>query len=142
MRGWRTCPDCLSNYKRSNEGRKARKRRNEGGAWGRGKWPSFVYHDERTAKCRKHHVQSLCDGAARRSGLERATPVWADRGAIRQVYEECAAITRRTGVVHDVDHIVPLRGKAVCGLHVHWNLRVIPRHENAKKGNRLLEEFA
>jgi len=45
-------------------------------------------------------------------------------------------ITKTTGILHEVDHIVPLHGKFVSGLHVPWNLRIITKTENARKNNR------
>jgi hypothetical protein len=74
--------------------------------------------------------------ARRKSRIAQATPPWADRGKIRAVYLEADAIERATGVKQHVDHIVPLQGKYVCGLHVHWNLRPIPADDNIRKGNR------
>lgn len=77
----------------------------------------------------------LASGKLRKAHISRATPSWADLRAIRCVYEEAARLTRETGVAHDVDHIIPLRGKSVCGLHVHSNLRAIPAETNRRKGN-------
>jgi hypothetical protein len=59
-----------------------------------------------------------------------------DRAAIEAIYQEAKRLTRATGVPHDVDHIVPLHGRDVSGLHVSWNLQAIPRLDNKQKSNR------
>jgi hypothetical protein len=75
--------------------------------------------------------------AKRRATKLRATPAWLDPRDLLPIYHEAARLTAETGVLHHVDHIVPLRGDGVCGLHVPWNLQAIPAIENLKKGNRL-----
>jgi len=50
-------------------------------------------------------------------------------------------ITEQTGTPHHVDHIIPLRGKNVSGLHVHQNLRIISSDENQRKNNKFLPEL-
>lgn len=75
-------------------------------------------------------------GALRRAREAERSPEWRDREAIAEVYREAERITRETGIPHDVDHEIPLHGEAVSGLHVHNNLRVIPKLDNIRKGNR------
>lgn len=71
-----------------------------------------------------------------RAARRQACPPWVDdehMARIHEIYRLRREISDRTGVVHEVDHIVPLQGKIVCGLHVWWNLRVIPREENNRR---------
>ncbi len=65
-----------------------------------------------------------------------ATPSWARPDKILQLYTEANKLSKETGIKYQVDHIVPLRSKLVCGLHCEDNLQVIPAIENNKKGNR------
>ena len=67
--------------------------------------------------------------------LQRIAP-WADHSLIAAIYTEAAHLTRLTGIEHEVDHIVPLLGARVSGLHVEHNLRIIPKAHNRAKGNR------
>lgn len=65
-----------------------------------------------------------------------ATPAWADADAIREVYREARELAQLTGQPHQVDHIVPLNHRRVCGLHVAYNLAAVPSWFNLSKGNR------
>lgn len=71
-----------------------------------------------------------------RAARRKATPPWLtkdDLSKIRQVYAEAKRLSVETGVPYEVDHIVPLAGKVVSGLHVPWNLRAIPKVENNRR---------
>lgn len=67
------------------------------------------------------------------------TPFWLNDGQLfemQSIYKYCASL-RAVGLDYEVDHIIPLQGKTVSGLHAPWNLQVITASENASKGNRL-----
>lgn len=75
-------------------------------------------------------------GSVRRSAKLQRTPPWADLDAILLVYNKAAKLTRETGIPHHVDHVIPLRGKTVSGLHVAQNLQILRRDENLTKSNK------
>lgn len=132
------CPDCLKTYKLSSDGARARAaaKRGEKAAWGKRNWPQKLYHPNKTRKCASHHAQALASSSQRRAKKLRATPKWADKKAILSIYAEAKRIERETGIKMHVDHIVPLQGVNVTGLHTHTNLQIIPASENIKKSNK------
>lgn len=73
------------------------------------------YVNSQTAKYRAHKL--------------KATPIWADLKAIEEFYKNCPE-------GYEVDHIIPLRGKLVTGLHVLENLQYLSISENRKKSNK------
>lgn len=84
----------------------------------------------------KHAPLYRAWAAARKAMLRHRLPAWANKDAIRAFYAEAERLTRTTGIRHSVDHILPLKGRKVSGLHVETNLRVITHHENCVKNNR------
>jgi 5-methylcytosine-specific restriction endonuclease McrA len=103
--------------------------------------PAAVLREYRNAWKEANKTQVLADNKVRRRKHRDATPPWLTRkqkSEIRQLYQIAITMTQTTGEQYVVDHIVPLRGEAVCGLHVPWNLRVITQEENLKKSNKLV----
>ena len=104
--------------------------------------PAVQLREYRNAWKENNKVQVRADTKARRRKHRDATPKWLSRkqrSEIRQIYQIAITMTQTTGEQYVVDHIVPLRSEAVCGLHVPWNLRVITQDENLKKSNKLVD---
>jgi hypothetical protein len=88
----------------------------------------------------KNSVRYHENAIRRKKHIKAATPKWVSISSILIKYKERKIMTQLTGVEYHVDHIVPLRNKNVSGLHVPWNLRVIPAKDNLYKKNNLPPE--
>lgn len=90
-------------------------------------------------KYRKEMVGLINAKTARRRSLKlQATPKWLtqlDHDHIKMFYE-AAADQKRYGLTVHVDHIIPLQGEDVCGLHIAANLQLLPASENLRKSNK------
>ena len=104
-----------------------------------------IYHKTNGVEARenwnKANLSKLRLYAATRTARKRnATPSWLTeqhKNEIAEVYAQAVELEKRTGVPYHVDHIVPLQGKNVCGLHVPWNLQVLTATQNRSKGNKI-----
>lgn len=157
------CKECASAYYQANkEHIKARasqnqkdnrERVNKKNAEWRAKNPSYHMsrYEERKAEDPKWAANRgrawkkanpaivAADTANRRAKKLLATPEWRNPFFIREFYAMARLKSEMFGFEFQVDHVVPLRGKTVCGLHVEDNLQVIPAYENRAKHNKLLE---
>jgi hypothetical protein len=77
--------------------------------------------------------------ALQRSNKAQRTPKWLNKKHYKEIndfYDLAKDLEWLSEEKLHVDHIVPLRGKDVCGLHVPWNLQILPEVQNISKGNR------
>lgn len=103
--------------------------------------------EEESLKMKKYYEsnkESFLEYSAKRRATKRnSCPSWLSpkhRSEIKSLYKMAKNITEKTGNIHHVDHIVPLTNEFVCGLHVPWNLQILPASENLSKHNKLIVE--
>ena len=108
-------------------------------------WKTFSQENKEFLKAydskrAKDNPQKYAAKAAKRRAVKLlATPKWLNKTHFNQIqifYDSAAALTKEFGIPMEVDHIVPLQGENVSGLHVPWNLQVIPEYDNLSKGNK------
>lgn len=93
--------------------------------------------DERNAYIAEYYKLYPYKGAAKtakyRAARLKATPPWLTKEQLKEIemiYKNCPS-------GYEVDHIIPLQGKQVKGLHVPWNLQLLPSSTNKRKSNRI-----
>jgi len=75
--------------------------------------------------------------------VKKATPSWITEDQKKEIeyfYWLCDDLYKTTGERYEVDHIVPIKGKNISGLHVPWNLQILPQDLNRSKGNSYSQE--
>lgn len=93
---------------------------------------------------RTHKALVNAASAKKRATKLSATPRWLtdqQRKDIKHFYYASKQLELDTGTKYHVDHIIPLQGKTVCGLHVPWNLQVLPAIDNIRKSNKYFEDY-
>jgi hypothetical protein len=127
-------------YKKEYRERTVEQRTNYMNEWReKNKTHTLEYGKQYRAKNRAHYTFLT---QKRKIALLNRTPKWLsedDLWLIKEIYELANLRSSVTNVRWHVDHIIPLRGKNVSGLHVPQNLRVITWKENQKKTNKFLE---
>ncbi len=150
--GHRTsCKACIKKYSLENKDR-SRKRyiENKTIILEYKKYYGKIYRDsnkilisKRLKKYRENNKSKFSSYTAkRRASKLQATPKWLtveDLRNIQELYEIAQAFKLYTGQDYHIDHIIPLQGETVCGLHVPWNLQILEASENIRKSNKLLE---
>lgn len=107
---------------------------------------AFRYREAHREECRQNNKRwyvenrhiAIAHARKRQFDIVKATPAWADMSKIAEIYREARALTLATGVVHHVDHVIPLRGKIVSGLHVETNMQILTARDNQAKHNRFI----
>jgi len=78
----------------------------------------------------------------RNAKKKKASVLWANESKILDMYKLAENLSKKTGIKHHVDHMIPLQSNFVCGLHCEANLQVIPALENIKKSNKFIGDLA
>lgn len=148
LQAW--CKECTTSYiKNSNkkyiltEDKKLSKQEYDKSWRKNNKDKKYIYDKDYLVTWRINNPEkSAIHSSKRRAAKLNATPSWLtkeDVFKIESFYLERKRLEKETGILHHVDHIIPLQGENVCGLHVPWNLQVIPASENISKSNKLLQ---
>lgn len=133
--GNKTCCECANATANKTKAKDRAKYSASSSNWGK-KNPDKLAHYQRIRNAKYPGTRNLWTMNYRSAKSERM-PSWLNSGQLFEmecVYTYCSAL-RKAGLDYHVDHATPLRGQSVSGLHVPWNLQVLPGRENMSKGN-------
>ena len=125
-----TCKECKKAYQSTISHKYAEQRRFYARAQKQEKSEYDKQYRKRFPEKKRH------SSAKRRAAILQRTPKWADMVYIKDLYENVKEAEEVFGTKFHVDHIVPLQGLLVSGLHCEDNLQVLRAKDNMAKGNK------
>jgi antitoxin component HigA of HigAB toxin-antitoxin module len=151
--GYQTkCKSCVKKYQKENKDKKSEydkqyykenkdKKCEQNKQYREGNKDKISEYNKQYNKENKDKMNALW--SKRRAKKLQATPSWLTVEHLKSI-ERFYTISKEMGLIsgvkYHVDHIIPLQGETVCGLHVPWNLQVIEASENLSKQNKLLDQ--
>ncbi len=96
--------------------------------------------EHRKKYCKKYTFKITALSAKRHAAKLLRTPNWLSKSQLNEIetyYSQASELSKTTNIAHHVDHIIPLQGKNVSGLHVPWNLQILTASENCRKSNKV-----
>lgn len=136
------CIDCHNLKRKERYAKNPQKEITKASEWAKNNKDKLKEYARKSIKIPKNRAVRTALEIKRQAAKKLRCPSWLtedQHDQIKEFYLLAAKLTDETGTRYEVDHIVPLQGKEVSGLHVPWNLQVITKEENMKKRNKLLE---
>ena len=142
-----SCKGCDAEYKKENSEAESARR----AEWRQANRESIAakqaeyYQENREARLAKEAKYQKANpdkcraiSAKRRAAKLQRTPAWVDFEAIKAVYAEAHRLEELDGIPRHVDHVIPLQGELVSGLHIASNLKILTAQENLSKSNKFV----
>jgi hypothetical protein len=131
------CKTCIKIYRKSYYLKNYEKEKFTGSIWQKAN-PDKV-NAKAAAWVKANSGKDSAKSAKRNASKLKATPKGLTKEQKKEIttfYIEAARLTKETGIKHQVDHILPLQGEGITGLHVPWNLQILTASNNHKKKNK------
>ena len=129
-----TCKECVNKRRRDRHRQNKEKRNSVNRKW---YWENREVHQRKNKRWMQENACIQASRVAKRHAKKiQQTPKWANENLIQDWYRMSDLLSKQTGVKYHVDHIVPLQGNTVSGLHVEYNLQLLKSKENIRKSNK------